>query len=64
MSFRLFVRSLRFGNHWTDRILLLGYIHIGPVMVLSYFLGGLDTPNPQKMKIPPSKKKFWGNYFT
>ena len=35
-----------------------GNIPTGPVMVLSYFLGGWDTPNPpQKMKIPPPKKK-------
>ena len=30
-----------------------GNISTGPVMVLSYFLGGWDIPNP-----PPKKKKF------
>ena len=33
-----------------------GYIPIGPAVVLSYFLGGWDTPNPPKnKKIPPLK---------
>ena len=30
-----------------------GYIPIGPVVVLSYFLGGWDTPNPPKNKKNP-----------
>ena len=33
-------------------------ISTGPVMVLGYFLGGWDTPNPLKnYKYPPPKKK-------
>ena len=31
-----------------------GYIPIGPVVVLSHFLGGWDTPTP-----PPKKKKIF-----
>ena len=39
----------------------LGYIPIGPVVVLSYFLGGWDTPNPQRnVNSPPPKKIFPG----
>ena len=34
----------------------LGYIPIGPVVVLSYFLGDWDTPKPPKRKSPPPKK--------
>ena len=30
-----------------------GNIPTGPVVVLGYFLGGWDTPNPQKTKNPP-----------
>ncbi len=33
-----------------------GYISIGPLVVLSYFLVGWDTSNLQKMKFHPSKK--------
>ena len=53
MSVRLPVRlSVRLSVRPSVRLKLKisvttsGYIHIGPVVVLSYFLGGWDTPNP------------------
>ena len=60
MSFRPFVRpsvspSLKISVT-TEPIGFYssGYISIGPVVVLSYFIGGWDTPNPPKnKKIPP-----------
>ena len=51
------VWSLDRINHWTNRALLLGNVPTGPVMVLSYFLGGWDTTNPP----PPKKKKNLNN---
>ena len=30
-----------------------GYLPIGPVVVLSYFLEGWDTPNPPKNNLSP-----------
>ena len=42
-----------------------GYLPIGPVVVLSYFLEGWDTPNPPKNKLSPLqilKKKFRNLY--
>ena len=41
-----------------------GIIPTGPVMVLGYFLGGWDTPNPpKKWKTPPQKKIFFYFFF-
>ena len=43
-----------------------GYIPIGRVVVLSYFLGGWDTHNPPKNENSPhpQKNSFLGSYFT
>ncbi len=66
MSVRLSLRLKLKISVTTEPIELYssGIIPTGPVVVLSYFLGEWDTPNPSKMKVPPHKKKFWGNYFT
>ena len=59
MSVRLSVR-LKLKISVTAELIglyFLGYIPIGPVVVLSYFIGGWDTPNPsQKWKSPPQKE--------
>ncbi len=59
MSVRLSVRLNLKISVTTEPIGLYssGSIPTGPVVVLSYFLRGWDTPNPPKMKIPPPKKK-------
>ena len=40
-----------------------GIIPTGPVVVLGYFLGGCDTPNPPKNKKKPPPKIFFFTFF-
>ena len=58
MSVRLSVRSsvrLKLKISVTTELIGLyssGNIPTGPVVFLGYFLGGWDTPNPEKTKTP------------
>ena len=40
-----------------------GNIPTGPVVVLGYFLGGWDTPNPPKNKKKPTAQIFYFIFF-